>query len=229
VSGAPTFDGPDYEVRLERPNGAVVAELYEIGDGDPCDEVGWAPDGSVLAVLTGHVARVRFVDIAWALAHPEVATHNWSWRQVDLSFLQHQKATQKRRPTKFDYLIANNIITEKDLEQAISTSRKIKKPVESILVSELQVTEKTSANPWLPITRPVHCLRRKDGDSRGNPQGIESKLSQEQCVCACVSNGNRVVIAMENPDYLPARDTIRRLIPGKSLNTVSPSKKTFSR
>jgi hypothetical protein len=87
----PTFDGPDYEVRLERPNGAVVAELYEIGDGDPCDEVGWAPDGSVLAVLTGHVARVRFVDIAWALAHPEVATHNWSWRQVDLSTADHRR------------------------------------------------------------------------------------------------------------------------------------------
>jgi GAF domain-containing protein len=55
---------------------------------------------------------------------------------LGIAFFNNQKATQKRRPTKFDYLIANNIITEKDLEQAISTSRKIKKPVESILVSE---------------------------------------------------------------------------------------------
>ncbi len=59
---------------------------------------------------------------------------------LGIAFFNNQKADQKRRPTKFDYLIANNIIMEKDLEQAISTSRKIKKPVESILVSELQVT-----------------------------------------------------------------------------------------
>ena len=30
-------------------------------------------------------------------------------------------------------------------------------------------------------------------------------------------SGNKVVVAMENPDFLPARDTIRRLIPGKDF------------
>ena len=81
----PAVDGPNYDVRLERPDGTLVRPLYGIGDGDPCSEVVWSPDSRTLAVLSGHVARIRFVDVAWAVAHPEVRTAHWSWRQVDLS------------------------------------------------------------------------------------------------------------------------------------------------
>jgi hypothetical protein len=81
----PEFDGPGYDIRLERPDGTVLRRLYRIGDGDGCSEIAWAPDGCTLAVLTGHVARVRFVDVAWALDHLSVETSYWSWRQVDFS------------------------------------------------------------------------------------------------------------------------------------------------
>ena len=81
----PGFDGPGYDVRLERKDGALIRRLYTIGDGEPCTEVVWSPDGRTLAVLSGHVARVRFVDVGWALDHPETRTAYWSWRQVDLS------------------------------------------------------------------------------------------------------------------------------------------------
>ena len=80
----PVFDGPNYSVRLERPDGTLVRGLYEIGDGDPCSEVAWSPDGRTVAVLSGHVARMRFVDVAWALAHRDTATAHWSWRVVDV-------------------------------------------------------------------------------------------------------------------------------------------------
>lgn len=88
----PEFDGPGYHVRLERPDGGLVRDLYTIGDGDPCTEVVWSPDGGRLAVLSGHVARIRFIDVAWALRNPDVRTAHWSWRQVDLS-------TERRRLT----------------------------------------------------------------------------------------------------------------------------------
>lgn len=81
----PVFDGPDYDVRLERPDGTVLRPLYHIGDGDPCSELAWSPDGRTLAVLSGHVARLRLMDVRWALEHPSVETAYWSWRQVDLS------------------------------------------------------------------------------------------------------------------------------------------------
>lgn len=85
----PAFDGPGYDVRLERVDGSLVRRLYSIGDGDPCSEVVWSADSKTLAVLSGHVARVRFVDIAWVLENPGIQTAHWSWRQVDLSTERH--------------------------------------------------------------------------------------------------------------------------------------------
>jgi hypothetical protein len=81
----PAFDGPGYDIRLERPDGTLLRPLYKDGDGEPCTEMAWSPDGRTLAVLSAHVARVRFVDVAWALDHPSTRTAHWSWRQVDLS------------------------------------------------------------------------------------------------------------------------------------------------
>jgi hypothetical protein len=81
----PGFDGPGFDVRLERPDGSLLQRLYTIGDGDPCSEIAWSSDGRTLAVLSGHVARVRFVDVSWALRHPSIPTAHWSWRQVGLS------------------------------------------------------------------------------------------------------------------------------------------------
>lgn len=81
----PELDGPGYDVRLETPDGSRLARLYRIGDGDPCSELTWSPDGNVLAVLSGHVARIRFVDVAWVRREPTAPRAYWSWRQVDLS------------------------------------------------------------------------------------------------------------------------------------------------
>lgn len=82
----PEFDGPGYDVRLEHPDGSLAVRLYRIGDGDPCSEIAWAPDGSRLAVLSSHVARIRFVDVRLALGRRSGASFKtWQWPQLDFS------------------------------------------------------------------------------------------------------------------------------------------------
>lgn len=81
----PAFDGPGYDLRLESTEGLQIAQLYRIGDGDPCSELAWSPDSRVLAVLSAHVARVVFVDVASVLQQPSARTPSSSWPQVDLS------------------------------------------------------------------------------------------------------------------------------------------------
>ena len=80
----PVFDGPDYDIRLERPDGTKLRGLYQIGDGDPCSEVVWSPDGRLVGVLSSHVRRIRIVDVAWALEHAETQTRYWSWREINI-------------------------------------------------------------------------------------------------------------------------------------------------
>jgi type II secretory ATPase GspE/PulE/Tfp pilus assembly ATPase PilB-like protein len=104
------------------------------------------------------------------------------------------------------------------LEHAISTSRKIKKPVESILVSDLQVTRedigKSLAAYYKTRFIPYDEKMVIPGDTL---KGLRASFLKNNIFVPVSQTGNRVVIAMENPDYLPARDTIRRLIPGKEF------------
>jgi hypothetical protein len=66
----PVLDGPDFDIRLHRPDGTLMRRLYGIGDGDPCHEVVWSPDSKALAVLSRHVGRIVLVDIEEALRRP---------------------------------------------------------------------------------------------------------------------------------------------------------------
>ena len=84
----PILDGPDYEIRLERPNGSRVRSLYRIGDGDPCHEIVWSPDGAAIAVLSSHVARVRLVDIRLALQTKIEDMHYPYTREVSLAYTE---------------------------------------------------------------------------------------------------------------------------------------------
>jgi hypothetical protein len=81
----PAFDGPGYDIRLERPDKTVVRRLYASGDGDPCHEIAWSADGRTLAVVSSHVARAAIVDVAGALSRPDTATASSSWRSVSLA------------------------------------------------------------------------------------------------------------------------------------------------
>jgi type II secretory ATPase GspE/PulE/Tfp pilus assembly ATPase PilB-like protein len=137
---------------------------------------------------------------------------------LGIAFFNNQKAAQKRRPTKFDYLIANSIITERDLENAIVNARKSKKAVEGVLMSDLQVSKddvgKSLAAYYKTKFIPFDDKMVIPGEVL---KGLRASFLKNNVFVPVSQNGNKVMIAMENPDYLPARDTIRRLIPGKEF------------
>jgi type II secretory ATPase GspE/PulE/Tfp pilus assembly ATPase PilB-like protein len=139
-------------------------------------------------------------------------------KALGIAFFNNQKLAQRRRPTKFDYLITNNIITDRDLEQAISSARKAKKPVESVLVSDLQVSKedigKSLAAYYKTRFIPYDDKMVIPGEVL---KGLRAGFLKSNVFVPVSLSGNKVVIAMENPDYLPARDTIRRLIPGREF------------
>ncbi|MFH1349676.1 MAG: GspE/PulE family protein, partial [Pseudomonadota bacterium] len=139
-------------------------------------------------------------------------------RVLGIAFFKNQKAAQRTKPTKFDNLITTNIITNKDLEQAIVNARKVKKPVESILISDYHVSKddvgKSLSNyykvPFIPyddkMVIPGELLK-----------GLRPTFLKNNVFVPVAQTNNKVVVAMENPDFLPARDAIRRLIPDKEF------------
>jgi type II secretory ATPase GspE/PulE/Tfp pilus assembly ATPase PilB-like protein len=135
-----------------------------------------------------------------------------------IAFFNNQKAAQKRKQTKFDYLISNNIVTEKDLEQAIGNARKLQKPVEALLMSDFQVSKEDIGKSLSSF----HKTRFISYDERmpipGELlKGLKHNFLRSNVLVPISTTGNKVVVAMENPDFLPARDAIRRLMQGKDL------------
>ncbi|MBN1102640.1 MAG: Flp pilus assembly complex ATPase component TadA, partial [Deltaproteobacteria bacterium] len=137
---------------------------------------------------------------------------------LGIAFFNNQRAAQKRKPTKFDYLISNNIITDKDLEQAMASARKLQKAVESVLMSDFQVSKddvgrslssyyKTRFIPYDErMIIPGEILK-----------GLRHTFLRSNVFVPVSQSGNKVVVAMENPDFLPARDTIRRMMSGREF------------
>jgi hypothetical protein len=99
----PMFDGPEFDVRLERRDGIRIRELFHMGDGGGCDELIWSPDGRTLAVLTGHTATIRIADVDWALAHPEIHERHWVYRDFSFSSDKvNKRATDLRFVSAFE-------------------------------------------------------------------------------------------------------------------------------
>lgn len=73
----PAFDGPNYDIRLERPDGTKIRSVHSGGDAMRCAELAWAPDSRTLAWRSG--TTVWFIDVDWILARPEGEPRHWPW------------------------------------------------------------------------------------------------------------------------------------------------------
>jgi len=139
-------------------------------------------------------------------------------RVLGIAFFNNQKLAKKSKPTKFDYLISNNIITNKDLEQAMGRARKAKKPVEAVLMSDFHVSQ-DDVGKSLSNYYKTEFIAYDDRMVIPGAllQGLKVNFLRKNVFVPLSQSGNKVAVAMENPDYLPARDAIHRMMPGKKF------------
>ena len=137
---------------------------------------------------------------------------------LGIAFFNNQKALQKSKPTKFDFLITNNIITNKDLEKAMNDARKVKKAVESVLISDHNVSKEDIGKSLSGFFKTRFILYDDKMVIPGQLlKGLKVGFLRKNAFVPVSQSGDKVVVAMENPDFLPLRDTIRRLIPGRDF------------
>lgn len=137
---------------------------------------------------------------------------------LGLAFFNNQKAVQKKKPTKYDYLITNNIITDKDLEKAMNDARKLKKHVETLLMSDYHVSKDDIGKSLSDFFKTRFIAYDEKMVIPGQLlKGLKVNFLKNNVFVPVSQSGNKVSVAMENPDFLPARDTISRLIPGKDF------------
>ncbi len=139
-------------------------------------------------------------------------------RVLGAAFFRNQKALKRRKGTKFDYLVSNGIISAKDLEEAISRARTMKKTPESLLMSDFRVSKEDIGKSLSAFFNTRFIAYDEKMVLPGQMlKNLRPGYLKSNVFVPVEQEGDRVVVAMENPGYLPARDEIRRTMAGKEF------------
>jgi len=137
---------------------------------------------------------------------------------LGIAFYNHQRLRQQARKTKFDHLITNNIISRKDLDQSMNKARKTKSSVESILMSDYHVSKEDIGKSLSKFYKtrfiPFDNKMVIPGQLLKN---LKPSFLKNNLFVPVGQTDSKIVVAMENPNYLPAQDTVKGLIKGQDF------------
>ncbi len=123
--------------------------------------------------------------------------------------------TEKKR-TKFDYLIKNNIITEKELEKAIKMAREKNEPIESIFINSLKVRKEEVGRS---LGEYYECEYVPYDSNAPIPGELLSKLKRvylkRNLWVPLGWEEGKVKILIDNPERLDKIDSAKALIPAE--------------
>jgi type II secretory ATPase GspE/PulE/Tfp pilus assembly ATPase PilB-like protein len=134
--------------------------------------------------------------------------------------LFNQKRMAKARPGKFDYLIENGLLTQKELDKAVLEARKTRQDIEYLLMKSYKISKKdigqalshyyrtpfVEYNERVPIPGELLAGLKVPFMKKNNWVPI----GQDQ-------DGKRVIIAIDNPYHLQKVDMVKPLFPGREI------------
>lgn len=132
--------------------------------------------------------------------------------------LYNQKRIATGKVTKFDHLLENHLITQKELNRAVVDARKQKKPVTEILMKEFKIPKKEIGEslskfykiPFIEYTSgwpiPIDLL-----------SGLKVPFMRNNVFVPLRMEGDKVMIAIDNPNDLQRIDQIKVLFQGQGI------------
>ncbi|MGB5984231.1 MAG: GAF domain-containing protein, partial [Desulfobacterales bacterium] len=133
--------------------------------------------------------------------------------------LFNQKRMAKATKThKFDYLLENHLLTQKELNQAIAEARKQKDPIESFLIKRIKIPKKDvgkSLSKYYGV--PFVEYNPKASIPGELILGIKVPFMRNNRWVPLRIEEGKIIIAVDNPNDLQKIDEIKALFPGKPL------------
>jgi hypothetical protein len=136
---------------------------------------------------------------------------------LGIAFFNQKKMAQKKpKRTKFDYLIDNNIISEKELETAISTARDKRLPIENVFIQDLKVRKDDVGRS---IASYYHCEYVPFNTNFPIPGELLARLKsaylRNNLWVPLSGEGGKIKILIDNPQRLDKIDSIKSLLPAE--------------
>ena len=134
------------------------------------------------------------------------------------AFLKNQKVEHRIKSSRFDYLITHNIISSANLAGAMSLARKTNKSIEGILQTDFDVS-KEEIGKSLSVFYGVRFIPYEESMIIPGEllKGLRASYLKNNVFVPVGQESGKIVIAMEDPHYLPAKDAIKRILPGKQF------------
>jgi type II secretory ATPase GspE/PulE/Tfp pilus assembly ATPase PilB-like protein len=136
---------------------------------------------------------------------------------LGIAFFNQKKMSQQRaKRTKFDYLTDNNIITETELENAISMARSRNVSIESIFLREMKVRKDDVGRS---IAQYYNCDYVPFDSNYPIPGDLLAKLKptylKNNLWVPLGKAGRKIRILIDNPQRLDRIDSIKSLLPAE--------------
>jgi len=132
--------------------------------------------------------------------------------------LYNQKRIAKGKNTKFDYLLENHLVTQKELNNAIAGARKGKRSVPDVLMKDLKIPKSEVGKslsryyktPFIEYNAQIPI----PGDLLA---GLKIPFMRNNIFVPVRMEEGKVLIAIDNPNDLQKIDQIKVLFPGKPV------------
>jgi len=132
--------------------------------------------------------------------------------------LYNQKRMARARPNKFDYILKNHILTEKELEMAIVDARRRREPVEAVLMSDLKISKHDIGKSLSQFYKVPFAEYNANTPVPGELlAGLKVPFMRNYAWVPLRKEDEKIVIAIDNPYDLQKVGEIRPLFAGKSL------------
>ena len=136
---------------------------------------------------------------------------------LGIAFFNHKKLSQTRtKRTRFDYLINNNFVTQKELEQAIRMARDQKTSIESVFINEMKVKKEEVGRS---LGEFFNCDYVPFDENFPIPGDLLTKLKpvylKSNLWVPLGRENGKVKILMDNPQRLDKVDSVKSLIPAE--------------
>lgn len=132
--------------------------------------------------------------------------------------LYNQKRMAKARPNKFDYILKNRILTEKELDRAIADARRRREPVEAVLMSDLKVSKQDIGKSLSQFYKvPFVTYNANTPVPSELLAGLKVPFMRNYAWVPLRKEDEKIVIAIDNPYDLQKVGEIKSFFAGKSF------------
>lgn len=132
--------------------------------------------------------------------------------------IYNQKRMAKARPGKFDYLVENGFLTQKELDKAVWDARNTRKDIQSILVQNYKVSKEELGKALSEYYRvPLIQYNERVPIPGDLLTGLRIPFLKRNCWVPIKRDDEKIVIAIDNPFHLQKIDTIKLMFSGQQL------------